>query len=114
MALAGAGLLAAGLASAGPPGTGDFDADGRDEILLRESLSGGWGYYDIDDTGAVLHTLETPGADGYEFLGVGDFDGDGYADVLLRHPGDLTWRVLEVDAGGEIEASACSAILGIL
>ena len=100
MALAGAGLLAAGLAVAGPAGTGDFDADGRDEILLRERVSGGWGYYDVDDTGAVLHALETPGANGYEFLGVGDFDGDGYADVLLRHPGNLTWRVLEVDTSG--------------
>ena len=90
VALAVVGLLAAGLAVAGPAGTGDFDADGRDEILLRERGSGGWGYHDVDDTGAVLHALETPSANGYEFLGVGDLNGDGYADVLLRHPGDLT------------------------
>ncbi len=100
MTLAAVALLTAALATAGSRGTGDFDADGRDEILLRDETDGGFGYYDVEDTGAVLQTLETPVADGYEFAGIGDFNGDGQADVLLRHSETLAWLILEVDAGG--------------
>ena len=95
-----AGLLAAGLAAAGPPGTGDFDADGRDEILLHQRLGQPWAYYDVDETGADLRTLEIPSGYGFRFAGIGDLNGDGHADILLRDSGTLAWLYLEVTASG--------------
>ncbi|MYE81145.1 MAG: VCBS repeat-containing protein [Gammaproteobacteria bacterium] len=96
-------IAAVALALAGHHGsadtrTGDFDGDGRDELLLRHAESGAWRYYALADTGAEEHALPLPADDVYRFLAVGDFDGDGRDDVLFRRRDDRSWLYYAVQA----------------
>ncbi len=92
---------------------GDFDADGRAEVLLRHT-SGRWRWQGSTGDAVVSRHPALPRDWRWRLAGVGDFDGDGGGDVLLRHvdgrwrtdsaldgesvagtpelPGDLAWR----------------------
>ena len=83
-------------------GTGDFNGDGRGDILWRH------------DNGEVANWLGTASggfADNYlnsiaevptdwQIEGVGDFNGDGRADVLWRHESGALTNWLATEAGG--------------
>src|SRR6266850_1674191 len=67
-------------------GLGDFDGDGKDDVLWRNSSSG-------ENYAYFMNALEIR-AEGYlrtvadlhwQVAGVGDFDGDGKADILWRN-----------------------------
>ncbi len=64
---------------------GDFNDDGKDDVLLRHE-DGRWRYYPMDGrdvlAGSGLASLTRDWA--WQIAGVGDFDGDGKDDVLLR------------------------------
>ena len=47
---------------ASAPTTGDFDGDGRDELLLRNAYTRACIYYDLDDGGGAVHILSLPPA----------------------------------------------------
>jgi hypothetical protein len=70
-------------------GTGDFDGDGRSEILWRNGSTGAnvvWRFTDFESNTAFVATgLPTVSAP-WKVAGVGDFNGDGHSDVLWRHP----------------------------
>ncbi len=74
-------------------GIGDFDGDGRDDVLLRKPGNGAWYYYPMNGrrhvagrgTANLTRNLE------WSVAGIGDFDGDGRDDVLLRKPGNGVW-----------------------
>jgi hypothetical protein len=78
-------------------GSGDFDADGRNDILWRNSYSGVTSIWFMDETGIreelateVLHDNR------WQVAGVGDFDGDDRADILWIDPfGDPTIWLME-------------------
>ena len=76
---------------------GDFDGDGRDDVLLRHE-DGRWHYYPMDGR----NVLPGSGPAGltrdlaWRIDGVGDFDGDGRDDVLLRHA-DGRWYFYPMD-----------------
>ena len=78
-------------------GIGDFNGDGRDDVLLRHA-DGRWHYYPMNGRsvapggGSVAMTQDLA----YRVAGVGDFDGDGRADVLLRHL-DGRWLYYPMD-----------------
>ena len=74
---------------------GDFDGDGRDELLLRNADGGAWMHYDVDGNGAVGHELALEMPDSVRFMGVGDFDGDGAAEIRTRDAGDRGWRYFD-------------------
>lgn len=68
-------------------GTGDFNGDGRDDVLWR-SNGGDTSVWLMNgasttQTGLVDPGLDTPSA--WRVAGVDDFNGDGRADVLWRH-----------------------------
>ena len=82
---------------------GDFNGDGKDDVLLRHA-SGSWSYYPMDGRrrsqgagGAAL-----VGDRSWLFAGIGDFNGDGDDDVLLRHV-DGRWRIFAMN-GREVLA----------
>ena len=76
-------------------GAGDFDGDGRDDILwgsndgrISNWLSNGDSTFTINDANA-MHTIGD-----WTVQAIGDFDNDGRDDVIIRSPGgavDLLW-----------------------
>ena len=93
-------------------GVGDFNGDGRDDVLFRLS-DGGWYYLPFDGPVGGGSTA-LPGAGetssrnvgdrvvalpedmAWSTAGIADFDGDGKDDVLLRHE-DGRWRYQPMD-----------------
>ncbi len=88
--------VAGGPAQAGPGGGGglviaDFNGDGKDDLLFRNTSDGfvGWWYLDGVQIGTaspkILNGFGVPDpGPGFELLGAGDFDNDQFADVLWR------------------------------
>jgi uncharacterized protein (DUF2141 family) len=61
---------------------GDFNGDGKDDILLRDG-AGNIGMWLMNGNTILSGSfVGSPGA--YTIAGIGDFDGDGKADILLR------------------------------
>ena len=75
-------------------GTGDFDADGDDDVIWRHH-DGAVVTWEMEDNDYVHnHNIEFAST-GWEIDGTGDFDADGDADILWRHQdGDVvTWEM---------------------
>ncbi|TDH62416.1 hypothetical protein E2C06_11115 [Dankookia rubra] len=80
---AGGGAIAAVDASWSVAGIGDFDGDGRSDILWRDADSS-IAIWRMDGTSFLGGgTVSTPGTD-WVVAGVGDFDGDGRSDILFQ------------------------------
>ena len=74
-------------------GVGDFNGDGRDDMLLRR-MDGVWVYYPMNGRRVVAEErgwANLPRDTGWRMAGIGDFNGDRRDDVLLRHE-DGAWR----------------------
>ena len=70
-----------------PVGVGDFNDDGRDDVLLRRA-DGAWRYYAMNGRRVIAGDsgpANLPQSFDWPIAGVGDFDGDGRVDVLLQH-----------------------------
>jgi hypothetical protein len=67
-------------------GTGDFDGDGRADILWRNSSTGENYLYFMDGTAIANEGyLRTVADQDWQVAGIGDFDGDGKDDILWRN-----------------------------
>ena len=70
-------------------GTGDFNGDGRDDLLLRHDNGTVTNWLGEANGGfASNHAIANYALPlGWHIAGTGDFNGDGFEDVLLRHDG---------------------------
>ena len=75
-------------------GTGDFNGNGMDSILM--SLDGGTNYYAVDVNGAITHMGFS--STGWKVVAIGDFYGDGKEDVIAFNE---TWGLVDVWSDGQ-------------
>ncbi|MHB2167999.1 FG-GAP-like repeat-containing protein [Alsobacter sp. R-9] len=66
-------------------GLGDFDGDGRSDILWRNKTSGTALVWQLDGTALTGDSALGGASADWSVAGIGDFDGDGKSDVLWRH-----------------------------
>ncbi|MBE9548768.1 MAG: VCBS repeat-containing protein [Proteobacteria bacterium] len=78
-------------------GTGDFNGNGRGDVLIRNRVTGGWRIFLMNGRAFTSGiTLITPNLD-WQMAGLGDFDGDGKADVLLRNVNTGRWQIFFIN-----------------
>src|SRR5438046_2212226 len=67
-------------------GVGDFDGDGKDDLLWRNTSTGENYIYLMNGlTIASQGSINAVGGQAWQVQGIGDFDGDGKADILWRN-----------------------------
>ena len=95
-------------------GIGDFNGDGRDDVLVRHNTSGRWYYYAMNGrnpiagwTGSARLTSDTR----WRLAGIGDFNGDGRDDVLVRHNTSGRWYYYAMNGRSPIAGWTGSARL---
>ncbi len=67
-------------------GVGDFNGDGKADILWRHATTGQNRMYLMNGATLITDTVVNTVADlNWKVVGVGDFNGDGKADILWRH-----------------------------
>ena len=88
-------------------GTGDFNGDGRDDILWRHQSGQIANWLGLSDGGFLSNTSASAGTD-WAIVGTGDFNGDGRDDILWRNAnGDLTDWLGQAD--GRFEGNSANA-----
>ena len=86
-------------------GRGDFDGDGKSDLLWRETTSGSTYLWLMNGASTIGAGYTSSQADGsWSIQGVGDFDADGKADILWRHTGGALY-VWQMD-GTTVKASS--------
>jgi hypothetical protein len=106
-------------------GTGDFNGDGRTDVVWHHADSGQISVWMLEGTNvasAPLFAWTVPASSGWELKGTGDFNRDGHIDLLWHHGGsgqvhvwylngmtitgtaDLSWNV-PASSGWEIKGT---------
>ena len=73
-------------------GSGDFNADGKPDLLMQHVTTGTLGVWFMNGTTMTSSTLLTPSTTGdpnWRVVGVSDFNGDGKPDIILENAGTI-------------------------
>ena len=85
-------------------GTGDFNGDGKSDILLQNATDGSCYIWELNGTGALVDYGSvgwTPGVT-WQVVGTGDFNGDGKSDILLQNASDGSCYIWELNGTGAL------------
>ena len=67
-------------------GDGDFDGDGNDDILWRNTVTGGMALWRMDGASRLANeAVPSVTESGWFVMADGDYDGDGTADIFWRN-----------------------------
>jgi uncharacterized delta-60 repeat protein len=83
------------LARAGVATLGDYDGDGKADLVVFRPSSGTW--YVLNSTGSTVSAVTFGVATDVPVPG--DYDGDGRADIAVYRPSSGTWSILRSTAG---------------
>jgi hypothetical protein len=88
-------------------GVGDFNRDGKPDLLWQHRQTGDiaiWHMDGVNLSSAVLTTPSNPGDVYWQIVGVGDFNSDGWPDIVWQH---LSWDYVAVwlMSGGSLSSS---------
>jgi hypothetical protein len=75
-------------------GTGDFNGDGREDLLWQNSAVPTQFWIYLMNGSAIIGSGGVTVAAGYSARFVTDFDGDGKADIMFEHPSGARWIFL--------------------
>ncbi|MEM9304600.1 MAG: ExeM/NucH family extracellular endonuclease [Pseudomonadota bacterium] len=86
-------------------GVGDFDGNGRDDVLVRRTDNGRWVIYHFDERGVRISQprLRLTPRLVWALQWLDDFDGDGNTDVLVRRSDDGRWTLYRLDGDTILE-----------
>jgi FG-GAP-like repeat len=92
-------------------GTGDFDGDGKSDILWRDKIGGTVAIWKMDGTEITSSgfTSVPVASTTWTIAGTGDFDGDGKSDILWRDEIGGTVAIWKMD-GTEIASSGFTSV----
>ncbi len=92
--------------SYGLAGIGDFNGDGKDDIMLRHE-DGSWLYYAMDGSRFIKDEsgqASLPNELDIRVAGVGDLNGDAVDDLILRHVNSGAWHYYPMSGLNPISA----------
>jgi hypothetical protein len=95
-------------------GVGDFNGDGKSDILWRHASAGQTAIWFMD--GATVTSAANTSATataGWQVQGVGDFNGDGKADILWRNAGTGKTSIWFMDGATKIGAGYTNVQAGL-
>ena len=88
----------------------DFDGDGSNDILIRNTVNNAWWLYEMDannisNSGRIAATTNAL----WQPESFEDFDGDGKTDILVRHIESNAWYLYQMDGDTVSEAGRVGA-----
>jgi hypothetical protein len=92
---------ATGLSTHPPATLDDYNGDHRSDLLMRNPVSGDWGYHTAKASLAFSWNDIGPSTLSYSIDGKGDFNGDGIADTLWRNHTTGDWGYAAMNAAGD-------------
>ncbi len=112
-------LLSRGTLSATPGptwravGAGDFNGDGKADVLLQNKSTGQVSVWEMDGTTRIGGGAADPNpGPSWRAIGTGDFNQDGFADILFQNAGTGQVSIWEMHGNTRIGGGAVSAIPG--